>query len=166
MKGRGSCELKEWVKVRIRQVLCTHLAVRGRCSQICRPGSEVAIGLNSPRISAGACGFMSNMSMWLGPPSRLNMMTERALPRGGVSPPVARNRRGKVQPPNSAKAPTRSSSRRVTPSHVLAPGPRIFSMAESPLSQRNDHGSVSIPTMVHQRTDIWKQLQPKKGQEK
>ena len=32
------------------------------------PGTDVAIGLNSPRISAGASGFMSKVSRWLGPP--------------------------------------------------------------------------------------------------
>jgi hypothetical protein len=37
-------------------------AVCGRCSLMCRPGSEVAMGRNSPRISVGASGFRSNMS--------------------------------------------------------------------------------------------------------
>ena len=35
----------------------------------------VAIGLNSPRISVGASGFMSHMSRWLGPPLR-NRITQ------------------------------------------------------------------------------------------
>ena len=43
-------------------VRCSHLAIRGRCSQSCTPGSVVAIGVNSPRTSAGASGFMSHMS--------------------------------------------------------------------------------------------------------
>ena len=37
-------------------------AIRGKCSQICNPGTDVAIGLNSPRISAGASRLRSNMS--------------------------------------------------------------------------------------------------------
>src|SRR5262245_6236689 len=32
------------------------------------PGTWVDIGLNSPRISAGALGFRSNVSSWEGPP--------------------------------------------------------------------------------------------------
>ncbi len=40
------------------------------------PGAAVAIGLNGPRISAGASGFMSNRSSWLGAP-RLKIMMHR-----------------------------------------------------------------------------------------
>ena len=32
------------------------------------PGTRVALGLNSPRISAAASGFRSQMSRWDGPP--------------------------------------------------------------------------------------------------
>ena len=34
------------------------------------PGTEVAIGLNSPRMPSGASGFGSHVSMWLGDPCR------------------------------------------------------------------------------------------------
>ncbi len=44
------------------------------------PGTEVAIGWNSPRIPTGASGFMSNMSRWLGPPNRLIRITDRIRP--------------------------------------------------------------------------------------
>src|SRR5207237_6576436 len=40
----------------------------GISSQTSRPGTLVLIGLNSPRYSAGASGFMSNMSVCGGPP--------------------------------------------------------------------------------------------------
>ena len=50
----------------------------GRCSQIWMPGTAVAIGLNSPRISAGASGFMSSESRWLRPPVRFTRMTDWA----------------------------------------------------------------------------------------
>ena len=43
-------------------------AVCGMCSQTRSPGTLVAIEPNSPRTSAGAFGFMSTVSMWLGPP--------------------------------------------------------------------------------------------------
>jgi hypothetical protein len=42
--------------------------VRGKCSQTLIPGTLVAIDPNSPRTSAGARGFRSTVSMWLGPP--------------------------------------------------------------------------------------------------
>ena len=40
----------------------------------------VAIGRKSPRISAGAAGFISHRSIWLGPPSRYTRMHACALP--------------------------------------------------------------------------------------
>ena len=51
----------------------------GRCSVTSRPGVLVGIVLNSPRISAGASGFGSNVSMWLGPPNWNSMMTLLAV---------------------------------------------------------------------------------------
>ena len=41
----------------------------GKCSARVIPGVREAIGLKSPRIFSGASGFMSNVSMWLGPPN-------------------------------------------------------------------------------------------------
>ena len=46
------------------------LACSGKCSQICTPGTLVAMGLNSPRNSLGASGFRSYMSRCDGPPGR------------------------------------------------------------------------------------------------
>jgi hypothetical protein len=40
---------------------------------------DVLIGWNGPRISAGAVGFMSQVSSWLGPPSRNSMMQLTSL---------------------------------------------------------------------------------------
>ena len=45
------------------------LARLGKTSLICRPGTEVAIGLNSPRTSTAAPGLGSNVSMCEGPPA-------------------------------------------------------------------------------------------------
>ncbi len=45
------------------------LANFGKCSLMRMPGTDVSIGLNSPRTSAGASGLGSNVSMWLGPPA-------------------------------------------------------------------------------------------------
>ena len=54
----------------------------GISSQISIPGTLVAMGLNSPRYSLGASGFMSYMSRCDGPPLRWIMMTDfgRGLP--------------------------------------------------------------------------------------
>ncbi len=42
------------------------------------PGALVLIGLNGPRISSGASGFMSNRSSWLGAPRLKIMITLRS----------------------------------------------------------------------------------------
>ncbi len=48
--------------------LSASAASRGRCSVIARPGTRVAMGWNSPRISTGASGLRSRMSRCDGPP--------------------------------------------------------------------------------------------------
>ena len=47
----------------------------GKTSPIWMPGTLVAIGLNSPRISTGASVLMSHMSWCGGPPPRKMLMT-------------------------------------------------------------------------------------------
>src|SRR5262249_53873080 len=42
-------------------------------------GTLVRMGRKGPRISAGASGFRSKVSMWLGPPLAQNRMTEKSL---------------------------------------------------------------------------------------
>jgi hypothetical protein len=98
---------------RTRVKWCACRASIGRCSQNERPGTVVAIGLNSPRISSGASGFMSQRSWWAGPPSRKKRMTDLARARPAV---LARSSPGKVSRSTLAP-PTRSTSRRLTPSH-------------------------------------------------
>ena len=51
-----------WVIERMRQSLSVCLA-SSVCSSLIRiPGTAVAAGLNGPRISAGASGFLSHVS--------------------------------------------------------------------------------------------------------
>lgn len=118
-------------------------AVSGRCSQICSPGSEVEIGLNSPQISTGALGLKSNMSRWLGPPKRFKRITDRA--GDGRAPGFycsrAYSKRGMVSPENRDSAPTRSSSRRGTPSQVWLARPRIRNISRTPR-----HDPTAFPT--------------------
>ena len=47
------------------------------------PGADVSIGLNGPRYSAGASGFMSQVSTCDAPPHRKNRIVERAFPPVG-----------------------------------------------------------------------------------
>src|SRR5262245_19729776 len=83
----------------------------GRCSVIRMPGTVVAIGLNSPRTSAGASGFMSQTSSWLGPPWSRNRMHERTRVRGARS--LARSSSGSDRP-KAPNPPSCSKRRRVS----------------------------------------------------
>lgn len=97
---------------RNRHSLSIWAASMGKCSQTWMPGVLVAMGLNSPRISAGASGFMSHRSMWLGPPNRKMKMQERTR-RGSPVGVAARSRaRSRLLKPNRLKPPARNSSRR------------------------------------------------------
>ena len=51
-------------------------ACSGRCSVNCTPGSFVWIVPKGLRISCGASGFGSHISIWLGPPESQNKMTD------------------------------------------------------------------------------------------
>ena len=53
--------------LRIKVTRSMTLARFGKTSLICKPGTDVAIGLNSPRTSAGASGLGSNVSRCDGP---------------------------------------------------------------------------------------------------
>src|SRR5262249_26980040 len=106
-------------------------AIIGMCSEICVPGILVGIGLKSPRMLAGAFGFGSQMSMWLGPPCRKTTNTGLA---GGEPPPptnlavfCASRYPARFRPKRPIE-PTRSSSRRVGPSQVRHRFPGMTSM--------------------------------------
>src|SRR5260221_14225314 len=55
------------------------VAIFGRCSEISMPGTLVLIGLNSP--ASLVPGFMSKVSLWLGPPSIHRRMHDLVLAR-------------------------------------------------------------------------------------
>ena len=97
---------------RSRHSLSICAASRGKCSQSWMPGTRVAIGLNSPRISTGASGFMSHRSMWLGPPNRKMKMHELNRPgAAGQRRPAAAAQAGQIE---AASSPAGSSRRRAT----------------------------------------------------
>jgi hypothetical protein len=62
-----------------RERMTTHLSMRAamrvNTSPIWTPGTRVLIGLNPPRISAGASVLISHMSWCGGPPPRKTLMT-------------------------------------------------------------------------------------------
>ena len=98
---------------RSRQSLSIWAANSGRCSQSWMPGTRVSTGRNSPRISAGASGFMSHRSMWLGPPNR--KMKMQAFARRSPAPGAAARKaaRSRLDSPSRLSPPARSNSRRV-----------------------------------------------------
>src|SRR5437868_10618273 len=53
------------------------VAILERCSEISMPGTLVLIGLNSP--ASLVPGFMSKVSLWLGPPSIHSRMHDFVL---------------------------------------------------------------------------------------
>src|SRR5262245_51930090 len=103
-------------------ILSATFAVFGKSSQISIPRTFVRIGWNGPRTSLGASGLRSNVSRWLGPPSSQSRMHDFALP--GDLPGAAPRRRDQSasDSPRADNAPTRSMSRRVTPSQRLGNG--------------------------------------------
>src|SRR5262249_40916189 len=97
------------------------------CSEICTPGAEVAIGLNSPRTSLGAAGLRANMSWGAAPPRRERTTTCLALGlRAGGGP--ARNSSGGPTPPTRGGGAACGVARRGPASHGRGGEPRTVSM--------------------------------------
>src|SRR5262245_34902044 len=62
------------------RVKCRVRADSRGCSSLSRiPGTFEAIGLYGPRISSGAPGLRSQVSMWLGPPQSRTKMHDRSV---------------------------------------------------------------------------------------
>ena len=113
------------------QILSIIRAVRGISSPTWMPGTLVAIGLNSPRTSAGASGLGSQVSCCGGPPRWKRTMQALALPRVAPAARARRSRAGSDRP-KALRPPTRSHSRRVRPSHRRGPLLRMLHTAGSP----------------------------------
>src|SRR5205085_3251125 len=65
-----------WCSERTIENLSATLACSGHNSLTSKPGTLVLIGFQMPRYSAGASGFISYRSRWLGPPSSQIRMDE------------------------------------------------------------------------------------------
>ena len=70
--------------LRIRVTRSITLARLGKTSLIFNPGTEVAIGLNSPRTSTAASGLGSKVSMCDGPPA--SQIKMQFLTLAGIAP--------------------------------------------------------------------------------
>src|SRR5690348_383788 len=98
------------------------------------PETLVLMGLNSPRTLVGASGLGSQISMWLGPPCKNTRITDFAElnPCAPSSLDAAwafcHWKKFAKFKPNSPTEPTRSSSRRVGPSHKQPFWPGIVSI--------------------------------------
>ena len=83
------------------------LAWSGKCSQTRTPGTLVAMVRNGPRTSAGASGFGSQVSRWLGPPDsqmRITALRPRRCPRRGpLSPAAQQGRQRQARHPGEAR---------------------------------------------------------------
>ncbi|TXT16733.1 MAG: hypothetical protein FD138_4702 [Planctomycetota bacterium] len=117
----------------------------GKCSQRCRPGSIESIDWSFPRISTGACGFMSSVSRWLGPPNRYKRMTFFARPNPGNALSLvfsadslfsSEGNNAGAPTPHRLKPPSDSKSRRVTPSQSRFGLPRTRSIMISETHRR------------------------------
>src|SRR4051812_2579103 len=145
----------------------------GMCSQRETPGADVAIGRNSPRISSGASGLRSHMSIVAGPPESQIWITPVAgffTPGSGAFRASARSASGRLIP-NSPATPTRRTSRRWNPSqsvrvrNIAAPseGHRSGSVVQhefARVDQRPEHvrqarGAIGArPQMVEGRSGL------------
>ena len=69
-RWKASCLPTDPTRLRMKANLSALRAILGINSQIWKPGMAVEIGMNSPRMSTGASGFRSIISICGGPPSR------------------------------------------------------------------------------------------------
>src|SRR5688572_23775769 len=92
-------------------------------------GLLVRIGLNGPRISRGASGFISQVSNWLGAPRLKIMMAALSDPPFFTAPKDCKAAYLDIVRPMAPRVPACKKSRRVIPSQVvIEPFPVNFNM--------------------------------------
>src|SRR6202789_2500055 len=93
--------------------------MRGKISEISIPETLVLIGLNGPRIEAGASGFISQVSNWLGPPTSIKWIQFTSL-LGCTAPIALRRKKWGMVSPRKPRYRAWRKSRGVTPSQKCA----------------------------------------------
>ena len=91
----------------------------GRSRVIWMSGLFVLIGLNGPRISRGASGFMSKVSIWLGAPRLKIMMQALSLAPLGIAPRRLRGQQFREGKPERAE---RADLEEIATGHAVASG--------------------------------------------
>src|SRR5882672_7090129 len=92
------------------------------------PGTFVEIVWNGPRISRGASGFGSHMSMWLGPPEsqkRMTLVLGPVSPTGPAARARSRKRAGNDKPASPANPVWRNQRREPTRMRSHGAGQRL-----------------------------------------
>ena len=123
-------------------------------------GDLVRIGLNGPRISRGASGFMSHRSTWLGAP-RLNIMIHARLSWPGFTAPCsfAASNCGSDRP-TEPSAPICRNSRRFK---WLPPQMEAFSSArKSNMIHLSFRGCFAPQCEVQRRLPSWQPFAQRK----
>src|ERR1700733_9879897 len=93
--------------------------MRGKISEISIPETLVFIGLNGPRMEAGASGFISQVSNWLGPPTNIKWIQFTSL-LVCTAPIALRRKKWGMVSPRKPSEPACRKSRRLTPSQKCA----------------------------------------------
>ena len=129
----------------------------GSGSQSWMPGTFVSITPNSPRISTGASGLGSKLSMWLMPALEPEQDARDVLP--------GRRRRGpRPQEIGQAQAQRRERSdpeeiRRVTPSQLRFDRRSSWNI-EAPSLSVHGHGRAGIEQLALKKSLTWRALPP------
>ena len=89
--------------------------MRGKISEISIPETLVLMGLKGPRMEAGASGFISQVSNWLGPPTNIKWIQFTSL-LGDTAPIALRRKKWGMVSPRKPSDPAWRKSRRLTPS--------------------------------------------------
>src|ERR1700684_32299 len=93
--------------------------MRGKISEISTPETLVLMGLNGPRMEAGASGFISQVSNWLGPPTNIKWIQFTSL-LVCTAPIALRRKKWGIVNPRKPSDPACRKSRRLTPSQKCA----------------------------------------------
>src|SRR6266852_2818549 len=116
----------------------------GKFSEISIPGTLVLMGLYGPRISAGALGFMSQLSSCEGPPTRKSMIQLASLLSGLIAPSALSSQNWVSPKPRKDSEPACRKSRLRKPSQ---------NSTDLSASSRNIGGNAPWESYVYSLSD-------------